>query len=59
MNFVQDEYQASIDETAPGEPVPTVPILNVTCEDDITGDPATNVDYSLSGDSGPFVPLGC
>ena len=55
MNFVQDEYQASIDETAPGEPVPTAPILNVICEDDITGDPATNVDYSLSGDSGPFV----
>ena len=55
MNFVQDEYQASIDETAPGEPVPTAPILNVMCEDDITGDPATNVDYSLRGDIGPFV----
>ena len=45
----------AIDETAPGDPVPTGPILTVTCEDDITGDPATNVEYTLSGDSGPFV----
>ena len=55
VNFAEDDYQASINETAPGEPVPTAPILTITCEDDITGDPATNVMYSLSGDNGPFV----
>ena len=55
MNFAEDAYQASINETAPGELVPTAPLLTVTCEDDLTGNPVTNVEYTLSGDSAPFM----
>lgn len=55
MNFAEDVYRTSINETAPGEPVPTAPILTVTCEEDLTGDPATNVEYTLSRDYGPFI----
>ena len=55
MNFAEDAHRASINETAPGEPVPTAPILTLTCEDDQTGNPATNVEYSLSGNSAPFM----
>ena len=55
MNFAEDEYRASINETVQGDRVPMAPILTVTCEDDITRDPVTNVIYSLSGNSGPFM----
>ena len=55
MNFAEDAYRTSINETVLGEPVPTAPLLTVTCEEDLTGDPVTNVEYTLSGDNGPFM----